>query len=315
MPVVSSSWLGVVMVSVGLLWPLEPVAAQSSRTNIGWSKSFATAESEAKRLGRPLLIHFYADWCTPCRRMDRDVLNSPELGVQLKRSFVGVKVNADNNPDVLERFGVRSLPADVVISPTGQVLVQTQGYQSKRNYVGRLARLGERFQAPPRSQTPPEVRSDTLPARTQTRIELEKPPFEPLPGLDGYSPVSLYTWREWRKGKAEFTASHQGISYQFVTKTELEEFQADPKKYVPKLLGCDPVILQNSDRAVPGSTKFAAYFDGALYLFQSPETRSEFKNAPMRYTKTRHVLKADDIGQGPIRQSAKPETPGDPIRQ
>ncbi len=134
-------------------------------------------------------------------------------------------------------------------------------------------------------------------------------------GLDGYSPVSLFTWREWRQGKAEFTAYHEGVTYRLAGTEELDKFKAQPEKYVPRLLGCDPVILQTSDRAVQGSTKYGAYFDGALYLFQSPETRTEFKKSPMRYVKTRHVLKVDEIEAGDIRQSTKPAGPADPVRQ
>ena len=44
-----------------------------------WHKSFATAQAEARRRGVPLLIHFHASWCGPCRRMERDVLDTRAL--------------------------------------------------------------------------------------------------------------------------------------------------------------------------------------------------------------------------------------------
>ncbi len=310
MPVARWCWVALCGLSVAA-FAIDRATAQSSQTNSGWIKDFATAESESQRLNRPLLIHFHADWCVPCRRMDRDVLNSPELAAQLKQSFVGVKVDADEHPELLKKFGVRSLPADVVVSPDGKVLIQTQGYQVKGNYVARLERLGQRL-APPGMNKPEEKSEGTLVKRDQT-LESPLPPANPLSGLDGYSPVSLYSWREWRKGKPEFTAYHKGVAYQLVSKTELEEFNANPDQYVPRLLGCDPVILLKSDRAVPGSTKFGAYFDGALYLFQSPQSREEFKKSPLRYIKTRHVLNADEIERSDIRQSAKPPAPTDPV--
>lgn len=307
--------LAVILLGVGILVPCTGGVAQSARRNVGWIQDFETAESESQRLRRPLLIHFYADWCVPCRRMDRDVLNSPELGTQLKTNFVGVKVDADKHPELLKRYGVRSLPADVVVSADGKVLVQTRGYQPKRNYVARLESLGRRLRPIPNENSEPIVAGETVPARRENVIKPESPALEPLPGLDGYSPVSLYTWREWRKGKVEFTAYHKGIMYRLATEEELNDFTANPEKYVPCLLGCDPVILQKSDRAVPGKTKFGAYYDGKLYLFQSDETRTEFKKSPMRYIKTRHVLNADEIERGEVRQSAKPLDPTDPIRQ
>lgn len=291
--------------------PIDPAKAQSP-SDPGWATDYETALSESQRLKRPLLIHFYADWCVPCRRMDRDVLSSPELAAQLMQSFIGVKVNADKFPQLLKKYGVRSLPADLVVSPEGKVLIQTQGYQEKGNYVARLDRLRQRL-APPEAANILEEKSEgTLVKQNQT-LEVPIPPANPLLGLDGYSPVSLYNWREWRKGKSEFTAYHKGVAYQLVTKAELDEFNANPDQYVPKLLGCDPVILQKTDRAVPGSTKYGAYFDGSLYLFQSMDTREEFKKSPLRFIKTRHVLNADEIERSDIRQSAKPPAPSDPV--
>ena len=309
-------WIGIVVSIVlgGVVFPAQSGVAQSSRSDAGWMKDFATAEAEAQRLDRPMLIHFHADWCVPCRRMDRDVLNSPELAEQFQQSFVGVKVDADQYPELLKRFGVRSLPADVVLAPDGKVLIQTRGYQEKRTYVARLDQLGRRLRPAREKPIAPEQSEGTLLARDEN-AKKPAPVSDPVPGLDGYSPVSLYNWREWRKGKPEFTGYHKGIAYRMATEAEFTEFNQDPEKYVPRLLGCDPVILQKTDRAVPGNTKYGAYFDGALYLFQSPETRAEFKNHPMRYTKTRHVLNADEIEGREIRQSAKPPAPKDPVRQ
>ena len=76
---------------------------------------------------------------------------------------------------------------------------------------------------------------------------------------------------------------------------EYREFQSDPAKYAPRLLGCDPVVLWNSDRAVPGSTQYGAYFDSELFLFTNFENRDRFKASPNLYSRPQHVLKVDQI--------------------
>ncbi len=76
---------------------------------------------------------------------------------------------------------------------------------------------------------------------------------------------------------------------------EAEVFRTNPERYAPKLLGCDPVVLWKTDRAVAGSAEFAAYFDGELYLFVDRESRAQFREVPVRYVRTRHVLKVDQI--------------------
>ena len=227
MPVPRPCWIVVAVVLVGAFCPGRESAA-ASPDEAGWLADFESAQTEAQRLGRPLLIHFYADWCIPCRRMDRDVLRSPELSAHLKRNFVGVKVDADREPDVLKKYGVRSLPADVVVTVGGQVVIQTRGYQEKRNYLARLDRLSSRLKARSRtSRRPPKPQPGTMLAREQNRLKPEPPP-EPIMGLDGYSPVSLFNWREWRTGKAEFTGYHKGVAYTMATQAELEEFRRTP---------------------------------------------------------------------------------------
>jgi YHS domain-containing protein len=257
----------------------------------GWRTDFEQAEAESKRSGRPLLVHFHAAWCQPCRLMERDVLRSAELAAELGSRYVGVKVDFDRHPALAKRFGVRSLPADVIVSPAGEVIAMYLGRQSKDLYLARLHRHAPR--------KVPEVPGDPF-AAPDADDPADQPIAGPLPpdpapvGLNGYSPISLYEWREWRKGRSEFIARYQGIEFQFVNDAERKKFELDPDRYVPRLLGCDPVVLYRTDRAEPGSTEFGAYFDGALYLFTSPETRTEFKDHPMRYTRTRHVLLPDE---------------------
>jgi thioredoxin 1 len=53
------------------------------------------------------LVDFYADWCGPCKMI------SPVLE-ELSDTYAGkvniVKLNADNHPEVLQKYGVRGLP-------------------------------------------------------------------------------------------------------------------------------------------------------------------------------------------------------------
>ena len=44
-------------------------AARGEAPHDGWLTDFDAALAEAQELKRPLLIHFYTDWCPPCRRM------------------------------------------------------------------------------------------------------------------------------------------------------------------------------------------------------------------------------------------------------
>jgi len=48
-------------------------------------------------------------------------------------------------------------------------------------------------------------------------------------------------------------------------------------------------------KAVTGSIRYGAFFDERLYLFRSPENRDQFKKNPLKFTRIRSALKADQI--------------------
>jgi YHS domain-containing protein len=277
--------------AIGYAQPAAPAAKPA-----GWRHDFEQAQAEAKRLKRPLVVHFSADWCGPCRRMERDVFRTPEFLRQLDGRFVAVKVDADQRPDLVEQFGVRGLPTDLFIDPDGRVLAQSTGYVGRGDYLSQMARIDARFDAASRTHiarsqagAPPA----TLPSRREPLVQNSSSPR--VIGLEGYSPISLWNWREWRKGSPEFAAAYRGVTFHMTTAEERRQFAADPEQYVPKLLGCDPVLIAETERAISGSTKFGAYYNGELYLFASAENRDRFKQAPHRFTRTRHAVRVDEI--------------------
>lgn len=275
----------------------------------GWHKDFEAAQKLARQLNRPLLIHFSAEWCGPCRRMDRTVLNSAAVLNHIASATVGVKVDSDKRRDLVKKFNVRSLPTDVIVDSNGRVLAKSEGYQEQRQYLSQLARVEARWARDNKTQIvraedPMTSASDTQLVRNETPDEtatLSGPSSVPVSrakivlGLDRYSPVALYNDRSWQRGLAQFAVEHKGVTYYLTSPSEQTLFQDNPGKFAPQLLGCDPVVLWQTDRAVPGSTEFGAFFDGELFLFASLETRKQFKKNPFRYTRTRQVLKLDQI--------------------
>jgi len=288
-----------------------------------WHSDFASAWKEAQELRRPLVVHFFAQWCGPCRQMDHMVLGSGDVLAQLENHCVAVKIDADQHRDLVERFHVQSLPTDIFLDPHGTVLSQSVGFQDKTTYLARLGRIeamhrqNERLRianrvedrsAPSPIQQPRLLKPVELPstvARSQRPFaERGRParnsvggttPPVPLIGLGGYSPVSLKTQRQWRSGRPEYAYTYQGVTFFMADAQELRAFTDNPTAYAPRLLGCDPVILLTSDRAIFGDTRFGAYFDGDLYLFTSDETRQVFKQNAVRYTEIRNVMKIPDL--------------------
>ena len=56
---------------------------------------------------RPVLVDFYADWCSPCKMMP-PILK--EVKEELKDNIRIIKVNVDKNPFIATLYQVRSIP-------------------------------------------------------------------------------------------------------------------------------------------------------------------------------------------------------------
>jgi thioredoxin 2 len=74
----------------------------------------------------PVLVDLWAPWCGPCRRVS-PVLE--QLATEKAGEFKLVKVNADDAPQLSQRFSVRSIPTLLVLR-NGQVVAEQIGAAS-----------------------------------------------------------------------------------------------------------------------------------------------------------------------------------------
>lgn len=288
----SAALLAAGMLSVAICPSSIPAADDSV-----WQTDVRAAAKLSRKHDRPMLMHFYASWCQPCQRMERETFAAADFAKQVGDRFVLVKINSDRHPELIRQYGVTGLPCDVFVSSNGRILSRNAGYLTKRQYFAQLARWESWFVK--RSKVQIATAKPVQPARKaesgKRKTEQGRRPSTVLIGMDGYSPVAMHSNRQWVAGKKEYVADFHGISYWMANADELAAFQRNPGRYAPKLLGCDPVVLNETDRAIPGKVRYGAYFDGELFFFATAESRAKFKKNPLTYTRTRHVLRVDDI--------------------
>lgn len=280
-----------------------------------WRSDYKAAlqEAEAKKL--PLLVHFYADWCMPCQKMERDVFSTSAVQDVLGRRFIAVKVNSDHRQDLVERYGVKILPSDVIVdSINGRTISLNSGFQDRAKYLDIVGVAEAKFNkahandlvvtksVPTDNSATPAVGVKPDKSSAGAKLDdIELGDAVPMIGLDGYSPVALTKNRQWNRGSPAHSWDYKDLTYYFSSREEMLEFRNNPEAYAPKLLGCDPVILWESDRAVAGDIKYGAFFDDELYLFKSEERRRQFKANPEKYIRMQHAVKVDQIERTVIR--------------
>lgn len=78
----------------------------------------------------PVLVDFWAPWCTPCRMVSPII---EELAKEYEGKIVVGKLNVDENPQTAGQFGVMSIPT-VMILKAGKPVKSMIGAQGKDSY-------------------------------------------------------------------------------------------------------------------------------------------------------------------------------------
>lgn len=293
-----------------------------------WRDDPDAALNEGLARRRPVLLHFHAVWCGPCLAMEANVFPHPDISRRLSAGFVAVKIDTDKLPEWGLRYGINSLPSDVVLDPqTGQVIAATKGGKTVDAYRNFLDLAASRYRPPaepptdrqPSPMQPPASESplarggqerdgNGVNSGLSPEIDLKdlvlRPELgesRPMLGLEGFSPVALVRERRWTRGDPRYRWTHKGIVYQFANETEWKQFRESPETFAPRLLGCDPVILWETDRAIAGNIRHGGFYGDELFLFNSSETRKRFEANPERYTKLRHAVNPQSIERGVLR--------------
>jgi thioredoxin-like negative regulator of GroEL len=119
------------MIAVLVVALLAGPGQGAPRAGIRWERTFAEALKKARATSKPVMVDFWAEWCTWCHRLDQTTYVDPEV-VARSHDFVAVKVNTEGGPRqeaVAFRYDVVSLPTILFLTPGGRLLQRVDGYQ------------------------------------------------------------------------------------------------------------------------------------------------------------------------------------------
>jgi thioredoxin-related protein len=119
-----------------------------------YSGSYDNLIREAKRQKKAILLDFWAGWCAPCQKLDRETFADKELAAYLNQNFIVYKVDIDtfDGMEIVDRFAVDVFPTILVFDPKEGQIGKFKGFFPP-NYLNKeLLKIQEKYNYYPRGK-------------------------------------------------------------------------------------------------------------------------------------------------------------------
>ena len=117
--------------------------------------SFDEGIALAQQTNKKLLIDVYTDWCSWCKKMDKEVYTNPDVKAVLQLYFIAVKLNAESPRElsykgrrltemtIAREMGVNGYPTTVFLYSNSEPLTKVAGYIQSEDFVKLLRSVAE----------------------------------------------------------------------------------------------------------------------------------------------------------------------------
>lgn len=122
-----------IFLTIFLIFAL-PMTYAENLNIINWQKNLDQALETAKKSNQLLILDFYADWCPPCKEMEKSTYSDSRVIEQLK-NYIPVKIDIDKKPKLADKYdgnaranGGSGIPATIILDASGNQLAKIHGY-------------------------------------------------------------------------------------------------------------------------------------------------------------------------------------------
>jgi len=91
-------------------------------TRVEWRQWGEDAFDEARDRSVPVLLSLSTTWCADCHEMDATTYADPNIAANVNDRYVPIRVDADREPRIRERYAAGGFPSTVFLTPGGEVI-------------------------------------------------------------------------------------------------------------------------------------------------------------------------------------------------
>jgi len=96
-------------------------------------RNYDLAKSIASKSGRLIVMDFWANWCHPCKDMDVELWQNPEVQ-KFATYFVGVRIDVEVEKNLVKKYKANSIPKVIITTVNGDIIWEREGYDEANTY-------------------------------------------------------------------------------------------------------------------------------------------------------------------------------------
>jgi thiol:disulfide interchange protein len=103
-----------------------------------WLENLDDGLKAAQVANKLVLADFTAVWCKWCKELKLQVFDQAEFTEFAAKNLVLVSVDADQNRELVDKYGVKGYPTVLIMSADGKVLEKLEGFKKLPEFMAAL---------------------------------------------------------------------------------------------------------------------------------------------------------------------------------
>ncbi len=134
---------------------LNANGSSNNSTSDNKTKSFEEILKLAQKDKKKVVIQVYADWCSWCKKMEKETFPNSEVQKELQRNFYLYRLNGESSETIeydgrkwtkaefTKAFGIRGFPSTIFLNFNSKPITVLPGYVDAKAFASILKFIGD----------------------------------------------------------------------------------------------------------------------------------------------------------------------------